>query len=277
MSSEKIQAYTQELLDAVIRFLPRIVLAIVILIIGFWLINWFAGFVRRSLERRQFDLTLRTFLKSAVSIGLKILLLIMVAGMLGVQTSSFVAVIGAMGLAIGLALQGSLSNFAGGFLIILFKPYVVGEFVEINGKTGTVREIQIFNTLLMTPEGHLVILPNGQASNNTIINFTRNGIRRGEIALPFPIEADVELIRRLTLQLIHEDERVLKEPAPLCVLQHIGPGDITLAVRYHVAVDQFFPVTFALREGILGLMRERKIRFDDDAERIVLNPEQARA
>lgn len=277
MSPEKLHSYSQELLDAVVRFLPRLAVAILVLLIGFWLINWFSRFVRRSLEKRNFDLTLRTFLKSAVSIGLKILLLIMVAGMLGVQTSSFVAVIGAMGLAIGLALQGSLSNFAGGFLIILFKPYEVGEFVEINGRTGTVREIQIFNTVLLTPEGHLVIIPNGQASNNTIINFTRHGIRRGEIAMQFPIDADVETIRGIALDLAQSDQRVLQEPAPLCVLQHIGPGDITIAVRFHSPVEHFFPVSFELREKLLQQLRENRIRFDDDAERIMISSDQARS
>jgi len=273
MTAEKIEIYFNELLDTGIRFVPRLALAILGLVIGFWVIGWFSRFVRKGLERRQIDSTLRTFIKSAVSIGLKIMLIIMIAGMLGVHTSSFVAVIGAMGLAIGLALQGSLSNFAGGFLIILFKPYEVGDFVELEGKSGTVKEIQLFNTVLLTPDGLTIIIPNGQTSNHTIVNITRHGIRRAEITLLFPIEAEIGVIRALVMTLVQQDSRVLDTPAPEFLLMKIGPGDITTVVRFHTINDDYWDAYHGIQEGLLHLLRERKILFDDDAERVLISVE----
>jgi small conductance mechanosensitive channel len=269
LRADRLELYADEVLDAVVRFLPKLTLAALALVVGFWLIGWFSRFVRRSLERRDVDLTLRTFIKSAVSIGLKILLIIMVAGMLGVQTSSFVAVIGAMGLAIGLALQGSLSNFAGGFLIILFKPYEVGEFVQLEGYSGVVKEIQIFNTVLLTGDGQLITIPNGQTSNHVTVNFSRYGMRRVDIELPFPIEADVQSIREIILDYVKRDQRVLSEPAPWCVVSKLGPGDLTLTVSLHVKPQDYWQISVDIRESLIVLLHENQMRFDDDAERIV--------
>ena len=269
IAADKLHAYADELLDTCIRFLPRLALAVITLVVGFWIIGWFSRFVRRSLERRKIDLTLRTFIKSAVSIGLKIMLVIAVAGMLGVQTSSFVAVIGAMGLAIGLALQGSLSNFAGGFLIILFKPYEVGEVVELEGHTGVVKEIQVFNTVLLTPDGKLITIPNGQASNHVIVNFTRNGFRRADIDLPFPSEADVSVIRRLVLDHVRSDARVLDSPAPACSVTHVGPGDIIITISFFVPAHDHWQAMVDMRESLLVMLEQNQMKLDDDAERLV--------
>lgn len=273
LSTEKLNSHLDTLADHVLGFIPRLMLALVALFVGLWLIRILSRVVLTSLEKRDIDLTIRTFVRSLVSIGLKVLLLIMLAGMLGVQTSSFVAVIGAVGLAIGLALQGSLSNFAGGFLIVLFKPYEVGDVVEVQGHTGTVREIQIFNTILEEAHGQLIYLPNGPASNNTIVNFTRLGVRRADIEIPLPIEADVPHIRRLLLEMLSLDGRVLKSPAPEFVILGIGPGDLRTSLRFHAKRDDYWGAYHAVMEQVVELFRSQGVRFDDDAERLLIQPD----
>lgn len=159
------------------EYLPKLFMALLVLVVGLWLINRLSLIARRAMEKRELDPSLRTFLRSFLSIGLKIILIVTVAGMVGIGTTSFVTVLGAAGLAVGLALQGSLSNFAGGILILIFKPFRVGDTIEAQGHTGRVLEIQIFNTILQTPDRRTVILPNGALSNNTIVNHSKIGTK----------------------------------------------------------------------------------------------------
>ena len=168
---EQVNTYTKAFTDWIIVFGPKVLGALLVFIIGLYLTNWLSRLIGKSMNRRHFDVSLQSFLSSLVGAGLKILLLVTVAGMLGIQTTSFVALIGALGLAVGLALQGSLANFAGGVLILVFKPFKVDDIIETLGQTGVVKEIQIFNTILLTGENKTVILANGAVSNGTIELF----------------------------------------------------------------------------------------------------------
>jgi small conductance mechanosensitive channel len=167
-----LEEYSQNFLDWLKEFVPNLFFALLALVVGLWLIKKIARVAEKAMERRNLEVSLRTFFKSLIGIGLKIILIITVAGMIGIQTASFVAILGAAGLAVGLALQGSLSNFAGGVLILIFKPYKVGDTIEVMGQQGEVLEIQIFNTILLTGDHRIVILPNGAVSNGFIINFS---------------------------------------------------------------------------------------------------------
>jgi small conductance mechanosensitive channel len=161
----------------IMGFIPKLTTAFIVLLIGLWIINRLSFLARKAMEKRDLDPSLRTFLRSLLSIGLKVILIVTVAGMVGIGTTSFVTILGAAGLAVGLALQGSLSNFAGGVLILIFKPFRVGDTIEAGGHTGRVLEIQIFNTILQTGDRRTVILPNGSLSNNTIVNHSRIGTK----------------------------------------------------------------------------------------------------
>lgn len=191
--------YTDNFLNKLIDFTPKLIIAVLTLLIGLWLIKRISKLVEKAMQRRELEVSLRTFLKSLISIGLKIVLIVTVAGMIGIGTTSFVTILGAAGLAVGLALQGSLSNFAGGVLILIFKPFKVGDSIEAQGHSGEVTEIQIFNTLLLTGDHKTVILPNGPLSNGAIVNVTRFGSVRIDIALTIGTQNDldktIELIR----------------------------------------------------------------------------------
>ena len=186
------------------------------------MIGWASRLVAVAVA--HFDVSLRSFLSSLFSIAFKVLLLISAAGMAGFETTSFVAILGAAGLAVGLALQGTLANFAGGVLILIFKPFTVDDVIESQGKSGTVQAIQIFNTLLLTPQGDTVILPNGATSNGVIVNKAHPQRALVEIQLELPSTTDLDALRRQALPLLAQDEQALPEPAPQLVLASLKPG-----------------------------------------------------
>ncbi|MFY8136735.1 MAG: mechanosensitive ion channel family protein, partial [Flavobacteriales bacterium] len=164
MALGNIFSYSQRILQAIVGYMPTLISSILVLVIGFYAIGWLMRLLNAAMEKKEFDISLQSFVRSLINVVLKVILLITVAGMLGIHTTSFVAVLGAAGLAVGLALQGSLSNFAGGVLILFFKPYKVGDTIEVGGTTGDVLEIQIFNTILKTSDHRTIILPNGSVS-----------------------------------------------------------------------------------------------------------------
>ena len=178
ISTEQVAGYVDTGVEMAMNYGPQLILAVVVLIIGLWIINRFVRVLRAGMERSNTEPTLASFLGNLTSIGLKALLLISVASMIGIETTSFIAVLGAAGLAVGLALQGSLANFAGGVLVLMFKPFKVGDFVDAQGVSGTVHAIQIFNTILKTPDNKVIIVPNGAISNGIITNFSMEPTRR---------------------------------------------------------------------------------------------------
>lgn len=252
---EKITSLTDQLQTWVFNFGPMVLSALLVFVIGLYIINWIARIISRSLNRKKVDASLQTFLSSMVGVGLKVLLLITVAGMLGIQTTSFVAVVGALGLAVGLALQGSLANFAGGVLILVFKPFKAGDLIESGGQTGVVQEIQIFNTILLTPENKTVILANGSVSNNTIINYSKHGTLRVDITMAIAPDNNIAKVKEVAMQVMKANDKVLSEPAPSVNVLKVGDGMVTLAIRPYANQAHYWDVFF-------GIQEQMKIAFD---------------
>ncbi len=226
-----VEKHIDHIISWLIEYTPKVVGAVIVLLVGLWLIKKLAKVAVRGMERRELDISLRTFLKSLISIGLKVVLIVTVAGMVGIGTTSFVTILGAAGLAVGLALQGSLSNFAGGVLLLIFKPYRVDDLIEVLGQIGTVKEIQIFNTILLTADLKTVILPNGAVSNGTIINFTKNGILRGDVQVAVMASNDVDKVKELLFEAILKHEHVLKTPEPEIAAIKIADNAVTLSIK----------------------------------------------
>jgi len=228
-----LQHYTQRAYELAVEYTPKIIIGTLVLIIGFWFIKQLAKFAERSMKRRGVDVSLSTFMRSLIAIGLKVILLITVAGMVGVQTTSLVTILGAAGLAIGLALQGSLSNFAGGVLVLVFKPYRVGDTIEVMGQKGEVREIQIFNTIMVTADNRTVVLPNGSVSNSLIVNQSKQGTLRGTFEVSISNEHDAERVRKIIMEIIVADKRVVNIPTePTVIATRVITNGYVLQVRF---------------------------------------------
>ena len=228
----------------------KILGAILFFIIGLWITSLITKAIRKVMIRRGIDHSLQSFFASIISIGLKILLLVSVAGMIGIQTTSFVAVIGALGLAVGLALQGSLANFAGGVLILLFKPFKVGDLIETNGQTGIVQEIQIFNTIILTPDNKTTIIANAMVSNGIIINASRHGNLRVDLIAAVAADNDIEKVRAVIMDVLSKDERILKDPAPGVFVSKLGGYFTELAIRPYTTVENYWSVYFETLEKV---------------------------
>src|SRR5471030_685642 len=233
---------SQAWIPMVMEYGSRVLLAMITLAIGWWLINKLTAKVGALLALRNADLALQGFISSLANIILKILLVVSVASMIGVQTTSFVAAIGAAGLAIGLALQGSLANFAGGVLILLFRPFRIGDSIEAQGISGTVDSIQIFHTIVRTADNRTVIMPNGNLSNGIITNSNRQPTRK----ITFDVRVDYEADLKRALQVLMEmaqDPRVLQDPAPQAVVASLGDSFITMSLRVWTSAGDFGDVT----------------------------------
>ena len=256
----KLQEHIDKILERLIQFAPHVVSALLVLVIGLWVIRRVAYLANKGFERKDLDVSLRTFLKSLISIGLKIILIVTVAGMLGIGTASFVTILGAAGLAVGLALQGSLSNFAGGVLILIFKPYKVGDTIEAQGQIGEVKEIQIFNTLLLTGENKTVILPNGVLSNGTIVNQTRFGSLRAEIIVEVVLEEDLEKVKSLIRGVLNANQNVLKMPEAMIITSKIEHSAIYLSVRPYCTPENVSTVISEVNESLKVVFEKNNIK-----------------
>lgn len=224
--------------------------AILFFIIGLWIVNGITKLLLKVMTRRKFDASLQSFLGSMVGVGLKVLLLVSVAGMIGIETTSFVAVIGALGLAVGLALQGSLSNFAGGVLILLFKPFKAGDLIESNGQIGVVQEIQIFNTVLLSPENKTVIMANAMVSNGIIVNLSRHGNLRVDLTASVASDNNMEKVRAVILDVLKKDPNVLTTPEPSVFVSKLGGYFTELAIRPYTTVEHYWDVYFGTLEKV---------------------------
>ena len=242
--------YIEEYGNKLIDFLPNIIGAILMLLIGLWVIKMINRIIKKFFDKKDYDPTLENFIASLINWGLKILLFVLVITQLGVESASLVAIIGAAGLAIGLALQGSLANFAGGVLILLLKPFRVGDFISAQGVDGTVKEISIFNTKLTTFGNQLAILPNGKLSNENIINFTTEGIRRENITFGISYGDDIKLAKEILLNLVTEQETVLKieDKMPIVAVSDLADSSVNLTVRYWVGNDDFWDLRWLILE-----------------------------
>ncbi|NWA69297.1 mechanosensitive ion channel family protein [Pseudomonas reactans] len=231
----------------IMEYGSRFLLAVLTLAIGWWLINVLTHRVGRLLALRNADLALQHFITSLANIALKVMLVVNVASMIGVATTSFVAAIGAATLAIGLALQGSLANFAGGVLILLFRPFRIGDWIEAQGTSGTVDSIQIFHTVLRTGDNKTVIIPNGSLSNGLITNTNRQPTRKVVFDVGVDYEADLQKAREVLLALA-KDPRVLADPAAVAVVSTLGDSSITVSLRCWTKTADYWDVVFMLNE-----------------------------
>lgn len=247
MNVDELVKLSEAWLPVVLEYSGKLTLALITLLIGWWLISRLMSSIESMLAARKVDRALSSFISSLVSIVLRILLLISVASMIGVETTSFIAMIGAAGLAIGLALQGSLANFAGGVLIMLFRPFRAGDWIEGQGVSGSVDSIQIFHTTLKTGDNKVVIVPNGALSNGHITNFSREPRRRADINIGIDYSSDIKRAREVLLE-IAQDPRVHLEPAPVVFVTGLGDSAVNLSLRVWVANGDFWPVTFAFTE-----------------------------
>jgi len=250
METSQIESMIHNYTSTLLNFIPSLVGAIVVLIIGLWLIKQLEKGITKYFERKDFDVSLETFLRSLTTTGLKLFLIVSVAGMVGFPTSSLFAILGAAGLAVGLALQGSLSNFAGGVLVLIFKPYKVGDLVTLMDKFGEVREIQIFNTIIVTPDNKTVILPNGAVSNGVIINHSKQGRLLVDLRVKVDFGADVDKVKRIILDTLNADPKVLKDPAATVNVFDYAEGAVVLCVRPQATVANYWDVYFNSLENI---------------------------
>lgn len=246
---------TQKVIDFSIAYGPKILIAILTLVIGLWIINMITKGIGKALIHRHMDASLRHFLESLVSISLKVLLFISVISTLGVETTSFVAILAAMGFAVGMALQGSLSNFAGGVLIIIFKPFNVGDFIETQGYSGVVNKIEIFNTILKTGDNKTIIIPNGPISNSNITNYSTEKTRRVDMVFGIGYDDDLKKAKKLLMQIISKDKRVLKDPAPFVAVGELADSSVNFKVRVWVKSSDYWKVFFDTQEEV-------KLEFD---------------
>jgi small conductance mechanosensitive channel len=234
---------------------PRLILALVVLFVGLGLVKHIVALTAKAMERSSAEPTLSKFLSSMVSIGLKALLLISVASMVGIETTSFIAILAAAGLAIGLALQGTLANFAGGVLVLMFRPYRIGDFIEAQDISGTVVEIQIFNTVLKTGDNKRIIVPNGLISNGIVTNYSTEATRRVDFVFGIGYEADIGKAKAIITRLLEADERAIADPTPLVVVSELADSSVNLTVRVWANASDYSGLLYALTENV-------KLAFD---------------
>ena len=240
----------EKITSMTIEYAPSVLMAIVTLVAGFWIIGWIRTIADKALSKGKVDPTIRPFFLSLISVGLKVLLLISVAGKFGVETTSFVAILGAMAFAIGMALQGSLGNFSSGVMILLFKPYKVGDLVEMQGSTGFVHEIQVFNTLLLTQDNRKVIIPNSIVTSGPIINISGQGIIRVDMTFGISYSDDIDKARTIIQQVADSCPEVLQTKPVDIFVSELGDSSVNFAVRPWCKSEHYWAVYFYLHENI---------------------------
>lgn len=247
-----LEQYFEKLID----YSPQLVLALIVLTIGLKFIGLLRNRLSSFLIKKEYDQALQSFLVSILDITSKVALFISVASMLGVQTTSFLAVLGSAGLAVGLALQGSLANFAGGVMLLIFKPFKAGHYIEAQGFQGTVKQLTIFHTVLTTPDNKRIVLPNGPLANGAITNFSAEDIRRVDMSFGISYSDNIGVAKDIILKTIKEDPRVLADPAPMTAVVSLGDSSVDLTARGWVKTGDFWPFYWDNMEKIKVALEE---------------------
>lgn len=247
-----IQKYIQELPDKALRFGVRVLFALVFLLVGIQIIKLVRRIVRRSLKKNNADIGVVQFLDSFIKVVLYVLLLFLIASGFGLDAASVVALLGSAGVAIGLAVQGSLSNFAGGVLILLLKPFRVDDYIKVDneGHEGTVKEIQLFYTKLATPDNHVVIIPNGSLANSNIMNISTLGERKMDIPVTISYDSDIRRAKEVIMNILDGDEAVIKEKDHRVFVQELADSGVKLNVRCWADNEQFWECRWRITEQI---------------------------
>lgn len=224
--------------------------AIIVLVIGLFIIKKITNALHRLFQKKDYDPSLESFLLSLARIGLKIMLYIAVIQMLGVQTTSFVAVLGAAGLAVGLALSGTLQNFAGGVMLLIFKPFKTGDYIDAQGYSGTVSEVQIFNTILKTPDNKTIIIPNGGLANGSMVNYSTEPKRRVDWTIGIGYGDDADKAQAVIRKMMEDDDRILKDPAPFVEVSELADSSVNFAARAWVNASDYWAVYFDMNKNV---------------------------
>lgn len=243
-------AVSEKFIEMTLSYGPKLVLAIVTLIIGLWIIGMIVKSTNKLMKKRETDESLRSFLLSLLAILLKAMLVISVAGMVGIEMTSFIAVLGAAGLAVGMALSGTLQNFAGGVMILIFKPFKVGDFVEAQGYAGVIKEIQIFNTIMKTGDNKTIIIPNAPLSTGSMVNYSTEENRRVDFIFGIGYEDDIDKTKEVLNRLIESENRIMKEPAPFIAVKELADSSVNFVVRTWVKAGDYWPVYFDMTEKV---------------------------
>ena len=258
---EKLSAITQQLIDGAFTVGGSILKAALVYVIGKFLISLLKKFISKMLDKRNVDINIKTFVKSLVNITLTILLIISVVGALGVETASFAALLASAGVAIGMALSGNLQNFAGGLVILLFKPYKVGDWIEGSGVSGTVKEIQIFHTLLTTADNKVIYVPNASLSSGVVTNYSAETKRRVDWVIGVEYGEDYEKVKAVVSELIAADKRILKDPEPFIALNALDASSVNIVIRAWVSPADYWGVYFDMNKNVYATFNEKGIGF----------------
>lgn len=261
ISSGKTDLIIEKLIEQSIEVGKNILAAVIVFIVGRFLISLLKRMMTSMMEKRKIEITIQTFLHSLVNILLNILLVIAVIGALGINTASFAALLASAGVAIGMALSGNLQNLAGGLIVLLFKPYKVGDWIEAQGVSGSVAEIQIMHTLLTTVDNKVVYVPNGAMSSGTIINYSRKETRRIEWIVGVDYGEDIDKVKNIIDTLIAADERILKEPAPYIALHALDSSSVNVTIRVWVPTAEYWNVYFDMNKKIYDEFNKQGVNF----------------
>lgn len=262
---ENLEGNAAEYLNLAIEFLQvyglKVIGALVALIIGLWLVKWAVKAVDSVMVRGSVDESLRPFLKSLTGTLLKVMLGISIMGMLGIEMTSFIAILASAGLAVGMALSGTLQNFAGGVMILIFKPFQVGDYIDAQGHAGIVKEIQIFVTILTTPDNKTIIIPNGGLSNGSMVNYSTQEQRRVDWSFGIGYGDDVTKAKEILQRLISEDTRILKDPESFIGLGALADSSVNLTVRVWAKAEDYWDIFFAMNENVYNAFNAEGINI----------------
>jgi len=247
---EKINELLEKSPELIIKYGGQIVMAIIVLIIGLWIVKLIVKSLNKLMEKKGTDASLRPFLSSMASILLKVMVVITVMGMVGIQMTSFIAILGAAGLAVGMALSGTLQNFAGGVMLLIFKPFKAGDFIEAQGFMGTVSEIQIFNTILKTPDNKTIIIPNGGLSTGPMTNFSTEPTRRVDFSFGIGYSDDIDKARSVIDGLTKADSRIHKDPEPFIAVGELADSSVNFTVRVWSEAANYWGIHFDMIENV---------------------------
>ena len=262
ITSEMVNEFIAKALNASIDLGGRILAALIIYIIGKILVNWANRLFAKMLEKRKVEPSIQSFLKSIVNITLLVLLFLAVIGKLGIELTSFAALLASAGVAVGMALSGNLSNFAGGVIILVFRPYKVGDYIEAStGAAGTVTDIQIFHTVLTTPDNKVVFAPNGAMSGAVVTNYSRKDTRRVDFLFGVEYGTDFNQAKSIIMEVINKDGRILKDPAPFVELGALADSSVNITVRVWVNAADYWAVNFDMNKNVYATFNEKGISF----------------
>lgn len=261
ITSEHLEKVLQKLIDMGLAAGKNILLAIVVYIVGRFIIKLINRLMLRTFAQRKVELSVQTFLKSFINILLTIILIVSVISVLGINTTSIAALLASAGVAVGMALSGNLQNLAGGLIILVFKPYKVGDYIEAQGTQGTVREIQIFHTIVTRPDSTLAYVPNGAMSSGLITNYSRNELRRLDFVVGVDYGVDVSRVEKITRRIVDNNPLVLSDPAPFIAVDALAESSVNVLIRVWSKTTDYWKLYYDLRREIYDTYNREGIDF----------------